>query len=382
MILRQYIDFIFSRLFSRRQGMTSNKKGLPEEKEFKDNLGWLIDIPLFIDKERVGQLYDLTIQPIFYEYRSTPAEKNRRELESQSGSVRGGVEAGVESSGMLNMIASGQLKGWIEGEHTETDEQENAIRYEITQTPQRRLAQIAIQYFISSYQNGTYDTGRNYHYVENPANDAPDYREETKKGEWLDSSCPSEPRDLVILELPGVRDIDADSECVPTKLVPTAAEFEDGTVVKLYQEFEERYESPPRYPEREKKWGEMGTYYNHIEDHPLKDESREQNETIGESIDYARDYYWKWFEEKFNGKKATTIVEEAAQKYGDIRWIDFRLPLNKAGYTLHLHIQPREEYNTGTFAYNLIKRGYKHGLLLVGTIKSEPDMDVLAIYER
>ena len=29
-----------------------------------------------------------------------------------------------------------------------------------------------------------------------------------------------------------------------------------------------------------------------------------------------------------------------------------------------------------------IKRGYKHGIRLVGTLKSEPDMNVLAIYER
>jgi hypothetical protein len=43
---------------------------------------------------------------------------------------------------------------------------------------------------------------------------------------------------------------------------------------------------------------------------------------------------------------------------------------------------PAATYDTGTFAYNFIKRGYKHGIRLVGTLKSEPDMNVLAIYEK
>ena len=43
-------------------------------------------------------------------------------------------------------------------------------------------------------------------------------------------------------------------------------------------------------------------------------------------------------------------------------------------------VAPR--FSLGYFAYNFIKRGFKHGLRLVGTLKSEPDMNVLAIYEK
>ena len=68
--------------------------------------------------------------------------------------------------------------------------------------------------------------------------------------------------------------------------------------------------------------------------------------------------------------------------HGRIRWIDYRVPLTKDGDTLHLHISPTETYDTGVFAYNFIKRGHKHGLRLVGTLKSEPDMNVLAIYDK
>jgi hypothetical protein len=48
---------------------------------------------------------------------------------------------------------------------------------------------------------------------------------------------------------------------------------------------------------------------------------------------------------------------------------------------------PREltaagRYDTITFAYNFIRRGYEFGLRLIGTLKTDPDMNVLAIYER
>ena len=76
------------------------------------------------------------------------------------------------------------------------------------------------------------------------------------------------------------------------------------------------------------------------------------------------------------------VVEEAASKHGRIRWIAYRVPVTAEGDTLHLHIVPAAIYDTGTFAYNFIKRGYKHGIRLVGTLKSEPDMNVLAIYEK
>lgn len=355
----------------------SDQDRLPEEQEFQQNLGWLVDVPLFIDKERVSQLYDVTIQPIFREYSRDKVEETERELESSSKRGAAGGDAKVESSGMLSMIAGGSVKGWIEGEYTRTDEDEDTARYELTQTPQRQLAQIAIEYFLAD-QNRQSDR-RNYYYVDPSDESTPD-------AGWTKGSSPSEPRDFVILELPGRENLKDDDDRVPAKLVPTAAEFQDGTVVELYQHFEERYEKPPRYPDPEKKWGEMGRYYDYIEqtnpDHSLANVDRDDDEEIGDNVEEAREYYWRWFDEKFNGKKATKIVEDVCKEYGDLRWIDFRLPLNEKGSTLHLHIQPRENYNTGTFAYNLIKRGYKHGLLIVGTVKSEPDMDVLAIYER
>ena len=67
---------------------------------------------------------------------------------------------------------------------------------------------------------------------------------------------------------------------------------------------------------------------------------------------------------------------------GKLEVVDFRVPISEDGRTLHLHIHPRGEYPTITFAYNLIRRGFEHGVRLVGTMRSEPDMNVLAIYEK
>ncbi len=77
-----------------------------------------------------------------------------------------------------------------------------------------------------------------------------------------------------------------------------------------------------------------------------------------------------------------TTVERVIADGGRTRWIDYRVPVTPDGTTVHLHVCGREQYDTGTFAYNLIKRGYKHGLRLVGTLKSEPDVNVLAIFDR
>ena len=93
--------------------------------------------------------------------------------------------------------------------------------------------------------------------------------------------------------------------------------------------------------------------------------------------------YWKWFDKNFSAERAMIAVEDASKEAKSrIQWIDYRVPLTAEGETLHLHISPQGKFDTGVFAYNFIKRGFKHGLRLVGTLKSEPDMNVLTIYEK
>jgi hypothetical protein len=50
------------------------------------------------------------------------------------------------------------------------------------------------------------------------------------------------------------------------------------------------------------------------------------------------------------------------------------------GEVLHLHAHA--DYDTGVFAYNLIRRGERYGLRIVGSLKSQPALNVQAIYEK
>lgn len=365
-------------------------------------LGWLVDVPLFLDKRQTGQLYDLVVEPVFKEYRLDKSSAEISESETETESVEGEINASLGVGGLLSSVASGSFGASVTGSNETTRGNERVAQYAATQTAQRRLAQVVIEY------KRVAETGdEHYHFVDYTPSDEDDEDTESDSGgrineDWLKPTQLQSPRPLVVLKLPGIEEIeqvrgggterDEKDECVPVQLVPTAAEFEDGTVEELYQRFESRYEKPPRYPQRGLRWEELGPHYDELwggKDRDSKNgrESNERREVDGsdkidEHVAELREHYWKWFEREFNGKRAMRLIEEAAEEHGDIRWIDFRLPLDDAGRTLHLHMQGREEYSTGVYGYNLVKRGYKHGLLLIGTIKSGNDMDVLAVYER
>jgi hypothetical protein len=49
---------------------------------------------------------------------------------------------------------------------------------------------------------------------------------------------------------------------------------------------------------------------------------------------------------------------------------------------VHLKLSGNGGYPTGTFAYNIIRKGYEYGLRIVGTLSSEPDISVLAAFEK
>ena len=76
------------------------------------------------------------------------------------------------------------------------------------------------------------------------------------------------------------------------------------------------------------------------------------------------------------------VIEKASTEHGRIEWIDYRVPLNDAVDTMHLHIEAAGQYNTGTFAYRLVRRTLGHGVRMVGTLKDGPDFNVLALYEK
>jgi hypothetical protein len=146
--------------------------------------------------------------------------------------------------------------------------------------------------------------------------------------------------------------------CAGSRFLPQAAELNDGRVVTFFDPLIEKLKPdgrvlPVAYP-----------------DNTTTDEGRLQ-----------RDAYWDWFSDNWNADKAVKVVEDVIGDGGRPRWVDYRARLH-TGETLHLHIVARGDYDTGAFAYNLIRRGERYGLRIVGRLKSQPALNVLAIYEK
>jgi hypothetical protein len=211
--------------------------------------------------------------------------------------------------------------------------------YNPINTPQRQLITLAEYY--DQHQNAR------AFYVTDPRN-----------GDWRNPDGIAEvPRQLVFLDLPG--QCAAKASGVQTKLIPIAAEFENGKIVPFFTTLRAKSgENPPsEYPESQ----------------DIADPAQLQAD---------RKKYWQWFAKNFQIQASIHAIEAGTVANGRMRWIDFRLPISDDGDTLHLHISPAGRYDTGVFGYNFIRRGFEFGLRIVGTVKSDPDMDVLAIYDK
>lgn len=297
------------------------------------SLLWLNDASLFIDKELVERFYDAVVRPP-HKTGSKKINITKRNFEE----IRGKLEIGAEvapSAGVLGSILKQFLDGKLKvgGEieiHKEDEKKETSeVVLEQIDTPARKLIQLTIHYLLNHHER--------LFMVSDP-----------HKSDWRDPDTIAQvPRALIFLDLPGLGEVDDGG--VKTMLLPMAAEFTNGEIVTIYQKL---------------------------------------IEGLGKSSgDKPSRGDWAWFAERFNEHKAIVAVEKAAlgkgnRERGRIRWIDFRVPTDMAGDSLHLHISPSGAYDTGVFAYNFIKRGYKHGVRIVGTLKSGPDMNVLAIYEK
>jgi len=315
---------------------TTQFRGLPEA------LLWLQDAPLFVDAPQISSFNDAVTSPE-YKQGKIGLEISQRTVDTLK--AKGELEASVTTEKFAALLAplfafikpSIKASGAVEGESESTKGKTLTVELEPISTPQRQLKQLALYYLVN-----------------NP--DRIFFVDELSDSNWRQPRTIAQvPRPLVFLNLPDSAEA-IERNLPQTKLIPTAAEFANGAVVPLYRDLRFTEDDPPEYPERA--------------------------ESI-EELKARRKRYWQWFDQYYSATKAMIAVEEAASKQHErIRWIDYRLPVSAEGDTLHLHVCPAGTYDTGTFAYNLIKRGYKHGIRLIGTLKSEPDLNVLAIYER
>lgn len=76
-----------------------------------------------------------------------------------------------------------------------------------------------------------------------------------------------------------------------------------------------------------------------------------------------------------------TVVEDVIGAGGRPRWIEYRV-FFASGETVHLDVSARADYDTGTFAYYVIRRGERHGLRIMASLKSEPALNLLAAYDK
>jgi hypothetical protein len=73
-------------------------------------------------------------------------------------------------------------------------------------------------------------------------------------------------------------------------------------------------------------------------------------------------------------------MEEVIGTGGRPRWIAYRMTIDSG--TLHLDVSARGDYDVGIFTYNFIRRGERCRLRIVGSLKSQPTLNVLAAYEK
>jgi hypothetical protein len=309
------------------------------EAQLPDTLVWLWDAPLFIDEQQIGRFYDAIARP------ETKLGKTTLTISAQQAqriNAKLGLSAGVtigELGQLLTKFVKPEFKASGEGtfdSNSQSSESKSIELHEIS-TPERQLVQLTLHYLLQHEDR--------LFLVDNPATE--DWR--------LPDTIQQVPRALAFLDLPG-HDEAHYLDVPDTKIIPTAAEFENGKIVQLFKKLKAKDgNAAPDYPERAPNPNDLRTLRRH---------------------------YWQWFDDNFSATQAMVVVEEAASENGRIRWIDYRVPVTRDGDTLHLHVCPAGKYDTGVFAYNFIKRGFKHGLRLVGTLKSEPDMNVIAIYEK
>jgi hypothetical protein len=285
-------------------------------------LPWLADSPLFIDGQQVGAFYDAVVRPAF---RTVQLQISRERIEQLEKSFGGRLSATLPAWFPWLKFEVG-----VEADRTNTTGQQEAesITLEPVESATRQLVELSLHYLVNQ-----------------PARI------------WFrEGPQPQLPSPEAILESPrmiALVDIPAD-----TKFIPMAAELNDGRVVTFFGQLIDKLKRdggtlPVKYPD---------------------DASTEEGKR-------DRDDYWAWFSEEWNANKAVQVIEDVIGAGGRPRWIDYRVPLD-SGETLHLHVAGRGEFDTGVFAYNLVKRGWKHGVRIVGSLKSKPGLNVLAIYEK
>jgi hypothetical protein len=276
---------------------------------------------MFIDSQQIGAFYDAVVGPAF---RTVELQITAGRTEQAQKAGGGSVTAGL-SSLFPWLKAEAQVQASRATVRGQQDGQ--SIVLQPVESAARQLVQLSLHYLVNQPSRiclADRDT---------PLPDT--------------AAIGASPRMVAFVDIPpGAR------------FLPQAAELNDGRVVTFFS---------PLIEKLKQDGGTLpGSYPRTTETEP----GRQQ-----------RDAYWDWFAQHWNADEAVKVVEDVIGSGGRPRWIDYRLAYG-AGQQLHLHVVARGDYDTGVFAYGIIRRGERFGLRIVGSLKSQPALNVLAIYEK
>jgi hypothetical protein len=287
------------------------------------DLSWLADAPVFIDGQQLGAFYDAVVG---HDFKAVQLQLSADQTEQLERSAGGSINVNAGSSplfGWLKIGAGAQTRR-TESRSRQTGQ---SVVLEPVESPSMRLVQLTL------------------HYLSNQ----PDRIRVLSQGTEMPGSedISASPRMLAFIDVPQ-----------GTMFLPQAAELDRGRVVTFFDALTERLQAGRDGPRA---------------DYPpnsTTDEGKRQ-----------RDTYWKWYADHWNTDEAVKAVEEVIADGGRPRWIDYKMSF-ATGDELNLHVDAHGDYDTGLFAYNLIRRGWRYGLRIVGSLKSQPALNVLAIYEK
>jgi hypothetical protein len=310
-------------LFSESQPFDRQSGDHRPELQLPSELLWLLDAPLFIDAVQVDAFYDAILRPD-YEGASVTL--------SQSISAETSFGGQTTVGAAVPWLAKAEIQASFQRQ--EGTEQGRSVTLTPISNAHRHLFAVALYYASQPSPNRLV--------IASPATARSDKVAGAMQSiEWLDSSfVEAVPRALVFLDMEP-----------KSKFIPAALELANGEVMVVANELASTLKhegsGPPAY--REARTGS----------------------------------YFEWFFNHFDDRAAINIVEKKVRDQ-TISWIDYNVSLAPGAPApfLHLHLMARSQYPTGVFAYNFITRGYKYGLRIVGTLKSGPDLNVLAVFER
>lgn len=285
------------------------------------DLSWLADAPVFIDSQQIGAFYDAVVGPAFRTVQlQISADQNEQLEKSASGRVSIGLSA------LFPWLKAGADTEAQRTRSTGRQDGQNVVLQPV-ESATRQLVQLSLHYLVNQ-QDRICVTARGTE-IPGPAD------------------ISASPRMIAFIDVPP-----------GTMFLPQAAELENGRVVTFFDPLVEKLKQdggtlPAAYPES-----------------TATDDGKKQ-----------RDAHWQWYSSHWNVDKVVKVLEEVVGDGGRPRWIDYRMTFNTGG-VLHLHLVAHGDYDTGLFAYNLIRRGQRYGLRIVGSLKSQPALNVLAVYEK